>query len=245
VNVYEQGIRLYFDLEQRVAPPNLRRWLSSDPIRVEQAQRAIRRGLRRGARIDAPATVDAVIAAIRAEPPMRFSTDGTENNRTIERFRQAGAQESIVNLGGFRFTIQSVGNILISIQPNAKSAQPKFGGRLGFTLWSQDRKPGKGSKELGGRVYSFARWDQPERLREAINLAIEAFQRANGDIDLFYEAVGEAGQCAICSRFLTDPLSRARGIGPECIKTLWAGFAQYDLDALRAEAVRRARAARA
>ena len=55
-------------------------------------------------------------------------------------------------------------------------------------------------------------------------LAIDAFLRAHGDMADFYAAVGETGQCAVCGRTLTDPLSQARGIGPECIQGLVAQF---------------------
>lgn len=242
-DVYREAMRHYATLEV-AAPARLEAWLD-DVIRIERAQAIIRRGLRRLAFRDTAHEVDAILAELRATGPARFSSDSDQNARTIAAFKAHGAQDTIVSMGGFGLFITHLGNTLISIQPKGKSYLPKYGGRYGLTLWPLEKAPSRGVAQFGGRTYSLARWDQPERLRDALKLAAEAFLRAGGDLDLFLEAVGETGQCAICGRALTDPLSRARGIGPECIKTIYAGFFEADLDTERAAAVARARAHRA
>lgn len=239
-DVYKEALALYATLEV-AAPPRLESWLD-DFVRIERAQAIIRRGLRRLAFRDTAHEVDAVLADLRATEGAKYATDGTRNERTIAAFKARGAQDTLVSMGGFGLFITHFGNTLISIQPKGKSYLPKYGGKLGLTLWAMEKAPSKGVIKLGPYTYSLARWDQPTRLIEAIKLAAEAFIRAGGDLDLFLEAVGETGQCAICGRSLTDPLSRARGIGPECIKTIYAGFFEADLDTARAEAVARARA---
>lgn len=241
-DVYKEALTLYATLEV-AAPARLEAWLD-DVIRIERAQAIIRRGLRRLAFRDTAHEVDAILAELRAATGAKYATDGTRNESTIAAFKAHGATDTLVSMGGFGLIITHLGNTLISIQPKGKSYLPKYGGRLGLTLWAMEKPPSKGVIQLG-RTYSFARWDQPERLRDALKLAAEAFLRAGGDLDLFLEAVGETGQCAICGRSLTDPLSRARGIGPECIKTIYAGFFEADLDTERAAAVARARAHRA
>jgi hypothetical protein len=242
-DVYHDAMRHYATLEV-AAPPRLEAWLD-DVIRIERAQAIIRRGLRRLAFRDTAHEVDAILAELRAVAGSKYATDGTHNERTIAAFRKAGATDTLVSIGGFGLITTHLGNTLVSIQPKGKSYLPKYGGRLGLTLWAMEQAPSKGAIQLGRYRYSLARWDQPTRLTDALKLAAEAFLRAGGDLDLFLEAVGETGQCAICGRFLTDPLSRARGIGPECIKTIYAGFFEADLDTERAAAVARARAQRA
>lgn len=246
-DVYREGMRHYATLEV-AAPARLRAWAQADDARIERAQTLIRRSLRRIASWDAQSTVDETLDALRAQlGDRKFAAVKEQNARTLTAFRALGTTEdTAVSLGGFGMIVTRLGNTLISIQPKGKSYRPKYGGLAGLTIWPHPAiRPSGGTLTLGRYTYALAAYDQPTRLVEALKLAAEAFRRADGDLDLFLEAVGESGQCAICGRFLTDPLSRARGIGPECIKTIYAGFVEADLDQERAAAVARARAQRA
>jgi len=245
-NVYKEALTLYATLEV-AAPARVRAWLQADAARIERAQALIRRSLRRIASWGAEGEVDATLDTLREQVAgKRFVGAKDQNARTITAFRMTGmTEDTAVSLGGFGLIVTRLGNTLITIQPKGKSYRPKYGGLLGLTIWPLEQAPNNGGVKLGRYTYSLSRWDQPTRLVEALKLAAEAFTRADGDLDLFLEAVGESGQCAICGRFLSDPLSRARGIGPECIKTIYAGFFEADLDAERAAAVQRARAQRA
>ena len=54
-------------------------------------------------------------------------------------------------------------------------------------------------------------------------VAVESFAAAGGDLEKMLQALGLAtGYCGVCGANLTDPLSIARGIGPECIKRVGA-----------------------
>lgn len=48
-----------------------------------------------------------------------------------------------------------------------------------------------------------------------------AFRRSQGNVDAaerLEAQLADAGCCRRCGRTLTDPLSVARGVGPECVK---------------------------
>lgn len=242
-DVYREAVTHYATLEV-AAPFRLRTWLEN-VAHNERAQALIRRGLRRIASWNATDAVDDTLGELRATVnTLKFNSDTRQNERTLAVFKARGAEDTPVSMGGFGMIVTHLGNVLISIQPKGKSYQPQFGGKLGLTIWPLEKPPTKGRIQLGKYTYSLARYDQPTRLQEALKLAADAFMRAGGDLDLFYEAVGETGQCAICGRSLTDPLSKARGIGPECIKTIYAGVFMGMLDEARAEAVRKARQGR-
>jgi hypothetical protein len=108
---------------------------------------------------------------------------------------------------------------LVQIIPRATSARggSSSGNQLMIWVWDPEMLLRFKRKWIGNQLYRFE--DGPMRAHEAVSLAAEAFHRADGDLALFYKALGSQGFCALCGRALTDPLSVDRGVGPECIKT--------------------------
>lgn len=140
-----------------------------------------------------------------------------------ETFKAAGAEEAKITTGGYGLIIQHLGTTLISVVPKAKSAHADFTD-TSLTLW-----PWATDTKYGYRTYAGIPYTVPNRgsarVIEAMKLAAEAFMNAEGDMERFYKALGAQGQCAMCGATLTDELSKARGIGPECITHLDAGWA--------------------
>lgn len=165
-----------------------------------------------------------IIGELRGLPPAYYSHD--RDAQTERLFRQHGAETLVVTVAGFRLNVLHFGDVLVSIRPKAVSA-----GRGEVVLWPYlDKQPSFGSQ--GG--YHFDPCPRP-KVGKAVNLAFTAWQAGNGDVQAFYRALGERGFCAICGATLTDPLSRARGIGPECIKKIGVGNAALrELKAIQA-----------
>ena len=214
-------------------------WLDTNDTAI---QRAIRRvSVTVTHPVDPSDPVGVVLARLRVAAVERWATgDVRRNEQTVKAFREAGAAESIVATGGYRLIVQHMGGVLISVVPKAQSARPQFGGVAGVVIWPHGEER-MGQRSFGGRRYSVPSFGWPQRAKEACILAAEAFIRAGGDLRLFYEALGALGQCAICGATLTDELSKARGIGPECVKKIEAGVYRAMLDEEREAAVERAR----
>jgi hypothetical protein len=151
-------------------------------------------------------------------------------------FRIQGCTDITVAVGGYRLILQVMDGVIGTIIPKAKSAQPQYGGggTIFLLAWPGEPRHGKKPFTIGDYTYE-APYGGSSRLSEALKLAREAFQRAEGNIALFYQALGILGSCAICGASLTDPLSRARGIGPECIKKIEASVYVAALQDARAQ----------
>lgn len=61
------------------------------------------------------------------------------------------------------------------------------------------------------------------KITEAIERILNAFLTTDSPRDAA-RALGAAGRCCCCGADLTDPVSVSRGIGPECIKKIWASY---------------------
>lgn len=60
------------------------------------------------------------------------------------------------------------------------------------------------------------------KLYDSASVLIVAMETAKDDVSMLLKAIGGAtDRCACCGADLTDPLSVARGIGPECYKKIW------------------------
>lgn len=139
-----------------------------------------------------------------------------QNNRTMRAFREAGAKTIVVAVAGYRLNVTHLDDTLVSIFPKAISA-----GRGHVVLLTGDRKPDM-------TVCNLPYYTDPcgsMRLRESLLVAALAWDIANGDLESYYKTLGVRGNCAICGSTLTDPLSQARGIGPECIRKV--NYSEY------------------
>jgi hypothetical protein len=149
-----------------------------------------------------------IVAKVRARD-IYYGTD--RNSQTILAFDNAGAERSIIACGGFRLLVQHYDSILISIMPKASSA-----GRGEYVLWTGQSKD-SWIVNILNREYYYDRMG-PSRLHEALHIAKIAWETSDGNIEQLHKAIGARGFCAICGAGLSDELSIARGIGPECIK---------------------------
>ena len=152
----------------------------------------------------------AIREMLRTLPPCRYGYDYDQQTERV--YRGHGAATIIVTVAGFKLAVLHHGATLVSIRPTATSA-----GRGECVLYPYDNPP---SYVQDG--YHSDPCPRP-KVGKAIRLAFTAWQVAKGDVNAFYRALGERGFCAICGATLTDPLSRARGIGPECYKKIWGG----------------------
>jgi len=157
----------------------------------------------------------ATIDELRARPAPYYSCD------RARALLELPAETSTVAVGGFRWLVRHDGPMLYSIRPRAKSAGR---GHVAFDPWANPAKSEHSScqTEILGELYAIDPYG-PRRLQEALALTVCAWITANGVIDAFYRAIGRSGSCAICGANLTDPLSMARGIGPECVKHIGIG----------------------
>lgn len=151
-------------------------------------------------------------------------------------FGQHGAINVPVSVGGTRLLLQMLGKDLISITQTKD--KDKGGDQASITLLVDDDVPVYSKFTRKGRSYRPSRLGYG-KIKDAFYLAFDALERASGDVELLYKAVGERGFCAICGHGLTDPLSRARGIGPECVKTFGSVYAEIRLAKEREEAMRK------
>jgi hypothetical protein len=191
----------------------------------QEAEAAAQAAARRAA--GGPDTIEDVFARILALPDNKY--DSIKNDRTIKAFTEAGAKEAMIATGGFKLKLLIYDRTLIAIWPNAKSARPEYGdGRL--VIWPYAvAERSRQHRKIGRYTYYFDTWRNTQRLIEAVKLAYQAFERADGDMTTFYKALGAQGMCAICGRGLSDPLSVDRGIGPECIQgAMFESAAQMD-----------------
>ena len=152
-------------------------------------------------------TFDEVLSTVKDR---RYYHAAAEEAR--RRFRDAGAEDTVICCGGFRITVQHYQGVLVSITPKARTA-----GRGQITIDATDGKPSDGDPIINGRRYFHDVYGS-YRLQEALLIVQVAWQTSGGNIDRLYQAIGARGFCACCGAGLTDPLSIDRGIGPECIK---------------------------
>ena len=165
-----------------------------------------------------------IITQLRALPPVYYSHE--RDAQTERLFRQHGAETLVVTVAGYRLNVLHFGETLVSIRPKAVSA-----GRGEVVLWPYTDKQSSFGNQGG---YHFDPCPRP-KVGKAVNLAFTAWQAGGGNVQAFYLALGDRGFCAICGATLTDPLSRARGIGPECIKKIGVGNAALrELKAIQA-----------
>ena len=162
---------------------------------------------------------------------------GFMRDQQIRRFfSEHGAVNVPVSVGGTRLLLQMLGTDLISITQTKD--KENTGDKASITLLVDSDVPAYSKFTRKERSY------RPNRLgygkiKDAFYLAMEALERAGGNVELLYKAIGERGTCAICGHDLTDPLSMARGIGPECIKTIGSVYAEIRLAQQRDAAMRK------
>lgn len=158
-------------------------------------------------------------------------------NQVQRFFAKHGTVDVPVSIGGTRLRLQMLGSDLISIT-QAKN-EIGTGDKPSITLIVDPDAPSYWSKiTRKGRAYLSSKLGYG-KIRDAFLLALDAIDRANGNVELLYKAVGERGHCAVCGRDLTDPLSKARGIGPECIKTFGSVYTAIKLAKERDAAMRK------
>lgn len=136
------------------------------------------------------------------------------NAVAVSTFIEAGAETTIVAVGGYRLKVVHLDGLLVSITPKATSA-----GRGHYII--QTKYSNNCTTEIAGHKYDHDPCGGM-RLRDALVIAGLAWETSGGNIDNFYKAIGARGNCACCGAFLSDELSLARGIGPECIKKVYA-----------------------
>jgi len=143
-------------------------------------------------------------------------------DRTIEAFRANHATEIPVVVGGYGLDVFLYDGKLVGISPRAKASRGASGAGNRLTAWplSPNLLSRREKMEIAWKTYIFP--DGPDRARSAVKIALEAFERADGKMEDFFQQLGAAGFCAVCGRALSDPLSVSRGIGPECILKLEA-----------------------
>jgi hypothetical protein len=154
-----------------------------------------------------------IIATLKAQKPCYYSYE--QNQRTLGTFLKAGAQQTVIATGGYRLVLTHMDNVLVSILPKAKSA-----GRGEIILWTGEKRDHGKVMKILDREYDTDPYG-PARLHEALLITALAWETAKGNQELLYKAIGARGFCAICGANLSDELSIARGIGPECIKKVF------------------------
>ncbi len=138
--------------------------------------------------------------------------------------KQAGYSVDTVAVGGYRLEIAHVGDLLIAIQPKAASARKATSGitidaPTGYNVF----RAYPASHQLAAAHYS-QDYGGGQRLRAALNTVLLAFLESGGQREALYQALGRSGFCAICGATLTDDLSMARGIGPDCYTKIYGGL---------------------
>jgi len=134
------------------------------------------------------------------------------------------AQEVTLKLGvGVAFTLAHHRGIPLHMTPARGRGAADF----------QGKKRGWGQYlEIDGTLYLLDPCAS-KKIDDAIRLAVTAFLRADSPAQAA-ELIGGNGTCCCCGATLTDPTSRIRGIGPECIRkpfAKWFLLSAYGTDA--------------
>jgi len=132
---------------------------------------------------------------------------------TIAEAYKLGAKSVTVAVAGVRLDIHYIGSVLIWISPTSASA-----GRGECCLWVYDKED--------TWVRNGYWFDRCSRVKtgKSVDVAYIAWIAAQGNLPDFAKALGVSGYCACCGRGLSDPISMARGIGPECYSAIWGGL---------------------
>lgn len=109
-----------------------------------------------------------------------------------------------VAVGGYRYDIYALDGRFVAAIPKAANAS-----RAVLSLQSD------GSFEPYFAIFS-------AKLQSSAFILSIALEKSKTVTDLVKAIGGATDRCAICGAVLTDPLSASRGIGPECIKKVWA-----------------------
>lgn len=110
-----------------------------------------------------------------------------------------------VAVAGYKYKIIECEGRFVAAIPNAKNAD------RGCMYLLSD-----GSFDNPYAIFS-------KKLAESVFILKIALQRARSLEQLFVLVGSNTTCCAMCGTPLTDHLSMARGIGPECAKKIWAG----------------------
>lgn len=120
-------------------------------------------------------------------------------------FPKGTSKAITVAVAGYKYDVYTFEGRIMGAIPRAKNADRAVTVRTGIlpkyiTQYS---------------VYSY-------KLLDSVTVLIAAMETANDDVSMLLKAIGGAtDRCACCGADLTDPLSVARGIGPECYKKIW------------------------
>ena len=205
-------------LLHKAATHNLERWLSGNRYKLQRVVGKVRAAY--PVTIE-DGTVDEILAQVKHIPPTTYYRQD-RRRQIVEAFRENGLKTTLVTTGGFKLEVGHKDGTLIYIKPTAKSAS---GAMTPLEMVISVDGPGI---RIQGHDYDLE-YSGSGRARESIMLAAKAFERGGGDIATFYQWLGARQFCAICGAGLSDPLSKDRGIGPECIKSVGSEI-RYILD---------------
>lgn len=137
----------------------------------------------------------------------RLAKDGYDAGQTFCQL-DGRKLEGVVTVAGFKFRIISCeGKLVAAIPTSAKAAER---GCLYLT--------NSGKFEHGYACFA-------SKLLNATHILALALERSSNMNELYIAIGGDTCRCAICGAVLTDDLSTARGIGPECYRKIYGKVA--------------------
>jgi len=120
-------------------------------------------------------------------------------------FPKGTKKEITVAVAGYKYDVYTFEGRIMGAIPRAKNASRAATIRTGI----------EAKYQTPYSVFAF-------KLYDSVSVLIAALETAKDDVSMLLKAIGGAtDRCACCGADLTDPLSVARGIGPECYKKIW------------------------
>jgi len=125
------------------------------------------------------------------------------------KFPKGTAKAITIAVAGYKYDVYTFEGYIMGAVPKARNTDRAVIMRTGVNATYKTRYS----------VYA-------EKLSNSANVLILALQVAKDDLSALLSAIGGAtDRCACCGAELTDALSVARGIGPECYKKIWVSRA--------------------
>jgi hypothetical protein len=125
------------------------------------------------------------------------------------KFPQGTAKSITIAVAGYKYDVYTFEGYIMGAVPKAKNASRGVTMRTGVNAKYKTRYA----------VFS-------NKLADSVSVLIMALETAKDDLSALLSAIGGAtDHCACCGAELTDALSVARGIGPECYKKIWVSRA--------------------